>query len=59
MPGLMTLPAFLVVIHIRVRSNPSVAPAFTGMVTGPEKWHAAREAWPVAALFVIIVGALP
>jgi tripartite ATP-independent transporter DctM subunit len=58
LPGLLTLLGFLAVIYIWVRRNPDVAPAFAGTISRAEKWHAAREAWPAAALFVIIVGGI-
>ncbi|MET4103511.1 C4-dicarboxylate transporter DctM subunit [Roseovarius sp. MBR-78] len=58
LPGLLTLLGFLAVIYIWVRRNPDVAPAFAGTISRAEKWRAAREAWPAAALFVIIVGGI-
>ncbi|SFE62516.1 TRAP transporter large permease [Roseivivax sediminis] len=57
-PGLLTLAGFLLVIFVWVKRDPEAAPAFTGTVTAAERWHAAREAWPAAALFAIIVGGI-
>lgn len=58
LPGIITLLGFLLVIFIWVRRDPSAAPAFEGHISMRDRGRAALDAWPAAALFVIIVGGI-
>ncbi|MCB5198395.1 TRAP transporter large permease [Loktanella sp. TSTF-M6] len=58
LPGILSLLGFLLTIFIWVKRKPSAAPAFTGVITGRDKWLAAVGAWPALALFGLIVGGI-
>lgn len=58
LPGILSLLGFLLVIYLWVRRDPSAAPRFVERITMRERRDAALEAWPAAALFVIIVGGI-
>jgi C4-dicarboxylate transporter DctM subunit len=58
LPGILSLLGFLLVIYLWVRRDPAAAPRFAERITMRERREAAIEAWPAAALFVIIVGGI-
>ncbi|SDZ24912.1 TRAP transporter, DctM subunit [Jannaschia faecimaris] len=58
LPGIISLLGFILVIYLWVWRDPSSAPAFQGTITVRDKLHAAVDAWPAVALFVIIVGGI-
>lgn len=58
LPGILSLFGFLLVIYLWVSRDPAAAPRFTDKISMRERRDAALEAWPAAALFVIIVGGI-
>jgi C4-dicarboxylate transporter DctM subunit len=58
LPGILSLLGFLLVIYLWVRRDPAAAPRFAERITMRERREAAFQAWPAAALFVIIVGGI-
>ncbi|WP_425073594.1 TRAP transporter large permease [Sagittula sp. S175] len=58
LPGLISLMGFLLVIWLWVRHDPSAAPTSDAVISTRDRVNAARDAWPAAALFVIIVGGI-
>lgn len=58
LPGLISLMGFLLVIWLWVRHDPSAAPTSDAVISTRDRLNAARDAWPAAALFVIIVGGI-
>lgn len=60
-PGLLTGAAYLVMIIIRCRLNPSLAPPVEQLdraILQRERWRALRETWPLGALILGIIGGL-
>lgn len=55
MPGLLTLAGFILAISLWIYADPKVAPPREAPATRTEKLQAAREAWPAALIFLIIV----
>jgi tripartite ATP-independent transporter DctM subunit len=53
-PGILTIVAYVALIAIRCRLDPSLAPAGTRDFTSDERRAAARESWPFLALFVAV-----
>lgn len=60
-PGLLTALAYVIMIMVRCRLNPSLAPPVdqddSAMLAG-ERMKALRETWPLAALILGIIGGL-
>jgi tripartite ATP-independent transporter DctM subunit len=56
--GVLTALAYIVVIIIRVRLNPSLAPRSAAPVTREERRAAMRETWPTLMLIAIVFGGL-
>ncbi len=57
-PGLISMLAFIMVVVIWVRVNPSEAPVIVDDVSGREKWIGVLRVWPAVLLFGIIVGGI-
>ena len=55
LPGILTLLGFLLVIAVWIAMDPKVAPAKEAPASREEKIQAAKEAWPAALIFLIIV----
>ena len=58
LPGLISLVAFVIVVLIWVRVNPSEAPAFEGEITNADRLRALAGIWPALLLFGIILGGI-
>jgi tripartite ATP-independent transporter DctM subunit len=56
-PGLITAANFMLLIYIRARLNPAIAPPVKG-VSWRERLTALRDAWLVGVLVVIIIGGI-
>jgi C4-dicarboxylate transporter, DctM subunit len=56
-PGLLATAGYLVAVAVYVRRNPAAAPA-TAASTAAERRRGLVEVWPVAAIFVVVVGGL-
>ena len=57
-PGIMTLVGYLIVTLVWARRFPEDAPARADHTTLGEKMNAAARAWPLLALFFLVVGGL-
>lgn len=57
-PGILSLGVYVAVIVIRVKLNPSLAPAISGEHHPREKWQALSRIWAMVLLIVLIIGGL-
>ncbi|KAA3626719.1 MAG: TRAP transporter large permease [Proteobacteria bacterium] len=58
LPGILTAVVYAVMIIIRVRHNPSLAPPMEGHINRAEKWEALRGAWPIPLLILGVIGGI-
>jgi tripartite ATP-independent transporter DctM subunit len=58
LPGIVLSLAFVVVIVIKVKLNPTLAPATPGAVTWKEKLRALGGVWETLVVFVIVMGGI-
>ncbi|UOM37254.1 TRAP transporter large permease [Acuticoccus sp. I52.16.1] len=56
--GLLTAVAYIAVIIVRVKLNPSLAPATTQAVTPAERSAAVKQTWPTLLLILTVFGGL-
>jgi len=56
--GLLTALGYVIVILIRVKLNPDLAPHYTDDVTLRDKVHALRETWPLLIIMFGVFGGL-
>ncbi len=57
-PGLLLAVAYVAIIVIAVKRNPSLAPPRTETVTWPERFSALLGVWEPLALFLIVMGGI-
>ena len=57
-PGLLSLAAYLLVIYIWVRINPSAAPMPEETVTKADRYQALGRCWAIVTLFVVVIGGI-
>ncbi len=58
LPGAVSLAGFLLVVYVWARMRPADAPAPKDTFGLAERLRAAARSWPLAALFVLVVGGL-
>lgn len=58
LPGIVLSLAFIVVIVIKVKLNPTLAPATPGTVSWKEKFRALGGVWETLVVFVIVMGGI-
>ncbi len=58
LPGILTAIVYAIMIIARAYIDPSIAPRTNIGATSVEKWKAARAAWPVPLLIVIVIGSI-
>jgi len=57
LPGLLTAFVYCVMIVVRVRRNPALAPAPEEAFSAARKWQAVREIWPLPVIVIgVVVG---
>lgn len=57
-PGLIAMVGYMVAVSIYVRLvNPAAGPAGE-RASGRERWESVRETWPVALIFLLVVGGI-
>lgn len=57
-PGLLTMVAYSLLIIIRVKKNPALAPVTTDTYTRFEKWMLLLKSWPLPVIVAGVVGGL-
>ncbi|WP_166262004.1 TRAP transporter large permease [Marinobacter salicampi] len=57
-PGLLTMVAYSLLIIIRVKNNPALAPVTTDTYTRYEKWMLLLKSWPLPVIVAGVVGGL-
>lgn len=57
-PGLLTAVMFSVMVVIRVKVNPSLAPATDIMPTWQERFQSLGETWPLLIIIISVIGGL-
>lgn len=57
-PGLLTAVMFSVMVVIRVKVNPSLAPAADIMPTWQERFQSLGETWPLLIIIISVIGGL-
>ena len=55
LPGLLLTLAFMVIIIIKVKLNPAIAPSSRETVTWGDKFKSLRTVWVVALIFLLVV----
>ena len=58
LPGIMTAVIYAVMIIVRCKLNPELAPPYDQTVTWNDRLVALREIWPLAVLVLCIIGGL-
>lgn len=58
LPGILTTVAFMLMIYLRVKKNPEIAPRDTKVFTREERSAAFRDIWPLPALIIGILGGI-
>jgi len=56
--GLLTAVAYIIVIIVRVKLDPSLAPKVTENISPEERRQALRESWPTILLVLVVFGGL-
>lgn len=56
--GLMTAVGYVVVVLVRVKLNPSIAPGIEERYTLAEKFYALKDTWPIIVIIIGIFGGL-
>ncbi|WP_418320857.1 TRAP transporter large permease [Piscinibacter sakaiensis] len=56
--GIATSLTYVLVIIIRVKLNPSLAPQVTETVTRAQHWEAIKSTWPIVVLIVGVLGGM-
>lgn len=57
-PGILTAIMFLLLITVRCRMNPSLAPVVKITVSKEEKWALIKESWPLPVLIAGVMGSI-
>lgn len=57
-PGLLTAAVYALMIVVRCRARPSIAPRIAIEVASREKWRATREVWPLPVLILGVIGSI-
>ena len=57
-PGLLTALAYTVMIVVRCKLNPSLAPASDEAASWSERFSVLREVWPLPTLVIVVFGGL-
>jgi tripartite ATP-independent transporter DctM subunit len=58
LPGLLTMVAYSVLIIVRVKMNPALAPVTSDTFTRSEKWMLLLKSWPLPVIVAGVVGGL-
>jgi len=58
LPGLLTAFVYMVMILVRCKLNPRLAPVADTPPTAREKWQALVEVWPLPALILGVIGSI-
>ena len=58
LPGLLTAAMFALVVVIRVRRQPDIAPEASGTASWQERWSSLAATWPLLGIIVIVLGGL-
>lgn len=58
LPGMLTAVIYIVMIMVRVRLNPSLAPSTKTELASGELWGAIRESWPLPVLVIGVIGGI-
>jgi tripartite ATP-independent transporter DctM subunit len=59
LPGLLTAVAYMIMIVVRCRLNPALAPApESAVITWAERWSALIAIWPLPVLIVGVIGSI-
>jgi tripartite ATP-independent transporter DctM subunit len=58
LPGLLTVAAFSLVVAVRVRRNPELAPVAEGGASWAERWASLHQTWPLLGIIVVVLGGL-
>jgi C4-dicarboxylate transporter DctM subunit len=58
LPGLLTAAIYALMIVLRCRAQPSIAPRIATGVASREKWRATREVWPLPLLILGVIGSI-
>jgi tripartite ATP-independent transporter DctM subunit len=57
-PGLVAAACFMVLIYVRVKLNPKLAPQFLKNVTWKERITSLKDSWGIAMLAIIVMGGI-
>ena len=57
-PGLVAAACFMVLIYVRVKLNPKLAPQPLKGVTWKERITSLKESWGIAMLAIIVIGGI-
>ena len=57
-PGLLTMVAYSLLIIVRVKMNPGLAPVTSDRITRSEKWILLVKSWPLPVIVAGVVGGL-
>lgn len=58
LPGLLTAGAYMVLIIVRCKLNPSLAPAVEDHFTWADRLNVLREIWPIPFLMLVVIGSI-
>ncbi len=58
LPGLLTAALYTVMIVVRCKLNPALAPPVRETVTRAEKWRALGRVWPIPVLILAVIGSI-
>jgi C4-dicarboxylate transporter, DctM subunit len=57
-PGLLLAAGFMILVYIRVKRNPRLAPLMTERVTWKEKFLSLKNIWGILLLVVVVLGGI-
>jgi C4-dicarboxylate transporter, DctM subunit len=58
LPGLLLALGFIVMVYIRVKRNPNLAPLLTGEVTWKERFVSLKNIWGIGLLGTVVLGGI-
>lgn len=58
LPGVLTALAYMVMIIVRVKLKPSLAPQTQESVSAGELWHSLKDVWPLPVLIMGVIGSI-
>jgi len=58
LPGLLLALGFIVMVYIRVKRNPNLAPLLTGEVTWKERFASLKNIWGIGILGIVVLGGI-